>query len=1552
MKKILALAFLLIFPAVCWGADSVTLHVNGTDFIASPDVVSEYVPYVPAVMSGDEEITPEEPEEIGAIIFPAVSGTNYTFSTVQSALEFANDPKKYIETYYRGSLYPNPSYDVTFDPSLEAAMSTLEVAIEIRTIDSTVKMSEYDALTDITFTATAALASSARHFIVDNPTAAVTFNSITFSGNSSGGGVEVSAGTVTFTTCAFRDCYASSNGGGVSVIDGTVTFTRCTFNNCEASNGGGVAASGGTVTMTSPRFSGGNATSRGGAVSISDGSVTITGAAFSNNTASDYGGAISATGGTTSISGSSTFSGNWSDYGGAISLTGGTMSLLYSSFTNNTASSNGGAIYSSSGLTIGAGITFNTMTDSAPNKATNGGAIYIASGTTTISGAQAEFTENSASDKGGAIYIATGTLNLEGNGIAFKGNSVSNDGGAIWAGSGATVNLEGDNLAFTENHALSGDGGAFYIDGRGTVNVGGTSPDISANTAEEGRGGAFFMAGGSTLNLSVAMRLSENVANYGGCIYMAYARNATNLNITGSEAVTFTQNDAAISGGAIYSEANCNIIIEPEIYFTSNHARNGNGGAIWISDALQLPSGTVYFDSNAAGLPLPVTPSPAVEWPANGNGGAIYSASSSNAVIGTDRDYRFIGTNTARYHGGALSNYSGDITIQGYVLSRSITVRNSAGLGGGLAASCVGTITVNNSSIMNQSATNGSGGAIWSLNVNVNSADFGAEGQPNESRGSSNTGGGAIYIHTNGTAILNNAKFSNNTAYQGGGAVYANAANVTVRNSYFHNNTAQNGNGGAVILRNNCTTSIISSTFLENKSEYLDGGAIFSQGTISINLSSFTSNTAFMDGGAIYYDQAQNDNASFTISSSMLTENSTLGGDSGGSGGAMYIAAVRATITACTFAKNRIDLAGNAGEGGGVYLNTAAYQTAPNRIENCTFYGNTLNDGSAPNEDTQKMTSGGGGLSVHCEGITRIVSCTFTENAAQYGGGALYVAEGSVNLSGTLTVGNASGIYDIWSDGNIVSGGYNRIGVYGTGSGVTNFYAEARNDTDRTSYPSKGWNRTTFFSDNVLAVNERTDIGDSVPPIIGSSRAGTERLLTLMLKEEETLPLEDRATNIIPYSRRQSFPNTDERGVSRVSDSGEINIDIGACFFDGTRFTEEEEEIAAYTISRVEISGIPNDLRRVGQTASLIAKVYYTNGRTALGGTGSGEEPVIWTSDKPNIISINETTGDITVLNFTPGNTYVTITVTTERGDLSGHQISDSKAIRVTEYTASYLNTSSELAEFRNYLDGYNEGLTEYDILLQLAKGNTSAVTSSAFQSSFASVWGGVRASEVADESLRKDIFSTSKIYSSGDGYSVATGKAGVAINFAGLNEGDLFPLTYTWSFKGSELREILGYDLTGRTINADEIFSVMRVDFQSNGTSRAVVGSGGVRASEAVKAGMLTLSKTDGEAGLKAEMTAYLANVTSSGNSDGPQIVNGLLVVPDGNGNDGRISGTMWLADKAGSASNGNESGNSTPSNGNGSAETNSSSGGGGGGCNALGILPILAVILLRRKR
>ncbi len=1539
-KKFTLLAVLIIalsFPAASFSADSsTTLYVTGTDFIASPDVTKEYEP---AVKSGDEVVTPEVK---GEVTFQAPAREKYTFSTVTNALEFAKNPQVYIGTQGVNTA----SYDIVYDSVLQATISSVTITVETGEITSTVDFTSYSAINDITITAsprTLTAPSRSRHFIAGG-TSNVTFSNITFSGSNSGGGVDVDGGTVIFNNCTFSRCTTTDSGGAILVTGGTAEVNTCIFNNCTASsNGGGIALTGGSATITGSTFSGNSATSNGGALSLSSGS--------------------------------------------SVSLTNTTF------FDNN--ANRGGAIYAASGLTIGAGVVFNNISRSSPNIATQGGAVYMNGGTTTVSGSNVEFTENEA-DYGGAFYVNGGTLRISGSDVAFTGNVVSNDGGAFYVASNARLSITGENPSITRNVATDGNGGAIYAASSATVTVN-TSATISENEASAGYGGAIYMAGGSTVNLTGALTFSGNTADYGGAIYIAQARRAAALNITGtSYDVTFSTNSANRSGGAIYAAADAVMDFEPEVTFSGNTAVNGNGGAFWVADAVQLPESTIYFEGNSAGNTSTVSNPTAEDWPAEGNGGAIYAEASSSAIIGSTRDYLFTTKNSAKYHGGAICTYSGDITIDGYTGTRSITVRNEAELGGGFAASYSGTITVNNSSIMNQYATKGSGGVIWARNVVVTSSDFGSESLPNVSQGSSSAhhGGGAIYTASNGslslnnatfsynqasggdggavcvylnsTATLNNSTFANNTAYQGGGSIYADTATVTIRNSHFHDNLATNGNGGSVNFHNNCTTTISGSTFNNNTSTYLDGGAVYAQGTIDISSCYFTENVSFRSGGAVYYDQSQSssNNSSLTMTNSMLRYNGTHGGNSGGNGGGMYAAAVRVTIRACTFSENYLNLSGNSGEGGAVYINTASYQTGPNRIENCTFYNNSLNDGISPSDDGQEV-SGGGALSLHSESSTQVVSCTFSENGSQYKGGAIYVAEGNMTISGTIVVGNTRmGVYDIWSDGDISSGGYNRIGVYGTGSGVTDFYSEARNDTDRTSYPSKGWSKSTFFGSNELAVNARTDIGDTIPPYIGSERAGRVRLLTLMLSEDAKLPLADRATNIIPYSRRTSFPNVDERGVSRVSGGEGVNLDIGAVFFDGTRYSPSPSPVASYSISRIEISGVPNNLRRVGQTASLIATIYYTNGRPALGGSGTDEEPVKWSSDKPNIIRINEDTGDITVLNYTPGNTYVTITVTTQRTDSSGNQVSASRPIRVTEYTYSYLNTSPSIL---NYLNGYVEQIAEYDISLMLADASSTAVNSSSFQNRFSSVWTGATASQVTDISNASLAFNTQTAYTNTEGLK-ASKNAGVNINFRGRNNGDLFPLVYSWTFSGSELEEILGYNLAKQAITddlANQIFSTMRIDFQGATSSRPVISSGavsatdtnsgGVTAASARSAGVLTLSTADGGKGLKVEMTAYLGNLTVSGNNDGSQLIQGtgssLLVVPDGSGTDGAIYGTMWLANKQGAANN-DSSNNSTNNNSNGGT-TSTKGSGGGGGCNGLGlILPAMALAFVIKRR
>ena len=1443
----------IIFPAVSFGADAVVLHVTETPKL-SPDITWPTL--------SDDEVTVIEK---GVLTFPAPDTKHYQFDTATSALQFAAGPQAYIEDgNFDFSPYPSTEYDDPDYSALPSAYSEVGISIETGEITSTVNVSSYPAVTDVTFTATRAITapSGARHFSIGSgSTQTVTFSGITFSPNSdgTGGGVEVNAGTATFSGVTFNSCYTTGNGGGLLVTGGTVEVKeRSSFSGCTADDhGGGLAVTGGD-------------------------SVSVT---------------------------STTFTGNSAAYGGGFSLSGGSPVIDNTIFTGNSATNNGGAIYSASNLTIGANVSFDSTT--ASNTATNGGAIYVGGRTTTISGANVSFKGNEA-DYGGAVYVNSGGLVLSGSGMSFTENTASSDGGAIYEAGGNTVTISGSDIKIEQNSAVNG-----------------------------------------------------------GAVYLANARAAAVLNITGTNAVEFNINRASNNGGAIYAEANVRMSFTPEVTFSGNTA-DSNGGALWFAVPSQLPEGTLHFTGNTA----------------VGDGGAIYAQGSSSVTIGplSSRNYTFsgntagtVGDKTTGY-GGAFYTRSGDVTFEGYVGDNSITAQNTAAFGG-FAASREGRIQVKNSFLGSQHAYY-SGGAVWAENVVVESADFGSKNNPNESQyAEGNNGGGAIYsnstitinnanfssnssqtyggaIYAIGTVDINTATFENNESVNDGGAVYAYAANVTIDDAYFcSNKSTGNGNGGALSLFRFCTTSITNSTFYDNSGNRVDGGAIYAQGTIEIDNSYFSMNRSQKRGGAIFFAQssATAPYGTFSVSNSMFSDNSTKGQGEDIQGGAICVVANTALITSCTFNKNRI-LPNNAnvGEGGAVYLDTSSpYQSESNRIENCTFYENSIGGGSE--------SSGGGALSIHCLGATNVVSSTFSMNDSHYKGGAIYIGayEGTVTLSGTLTVGNTiTGTYDIWSDGNIATGGYNRIGVYGTGSGITDFYSETKDETDRTGYPSKNWSKETFFGSNALAVNARTDLGSEIPPYIGSSRDGQDvRLLTLMLNEADTLPLADRATNVIPYSRRVLFPGVDERGVSRVSGGSSVGLDVGACFFDGTRPNNDNPPISSYTITKVEISGIPNNLRRVGQTASLIAKVYYSNGRTALGGTGDGEEPIEWSSDKPNIIRINKDTGDITVLNFTPANTYVTITAKTIRTDLSGAQVADSQPIRVTEYTYSYLNTTPQIM---NYINDYIEDIAEYDISLQLPDVSSSYVSSSSFQSAFASTWGGVSASQVtdiSDGSLTLNKQTTG--YTTSDGFKSAKNIA-VNVNMRNRNTGDVFPLTYAWMFSGSELDNILGYNLSGRSLTdevIDTIFSTLRLDFQGAATSLPVIGTGGVKASEARAAGVLTLEKSDAEKGLRAELTAYLANVSTSSGvassaSDGPQLIPSggtkLLVVPDGSGNDGAIYGTMWAASKSDADSGSNNSNSNSNNNG----SSNSSSGGGGGGCNAGWLGGIVAGIFIFAKR
>ena len=154
----------------------------------------------------------------------------------------------------------------------------------------------------------------------------------------------------------------------------------------------------------------------------------------------------------------------------------------------------------------------------------------------------------------------------------------------------------------------------------------------------------------------------------------------------------------------------------------------------------------------------------------------------------------------------------------------------------------------------------------------------------------------------------------------------------------------------------------------------------------------------------------------------------------------------------------------------------------------------------------------------------------------------------------------------------------------------------------------------------------------------------------------------------------------------------------------------------------------------------------------------------------------------------------------------------------------------------------------------------------------------------------------------------------------------------------------------------ADELFNSLRIDFQGASKVFQVVGGSGVSAKDAYSNQALTLTKADGNKGVKVELTAYLANVNATGtNSDGVQLMGSgsrkLLVVPDGT-DDGAITGSMWMIQKSSSSSEPSEPEPGTPETPDDGKSGSKSGSGGGGGCSTFSMLSALALVFMHKRK
>ena len=323
------------------------------------------------------------------------------------------------------------------------------------------------------------------------------------------------------------------------------------------------------------------------------------------------------------------------------------------------------------------------------------------------------------------------------------------------------------------------------------------------------------------------------------------------------------------------------------------------------------------------------------------------------------------------------SSGGGDLTLNTVTFTN---IHSNSGGSGGVINHGFGNLTMNNvnfvsngtSDTSNSSNETGDGGAIY-INQIVLPKTVTLTNVTLTSNNARNNGGG-IYLNGGDVVVISNLIASLNTAdgsdsEDGGGAMWIAGASSTlarlqIADAQFLGNSATMGVGGAVVLAGGQLTyidsavplfgGIVGSNFAGNMASGTatadgqggSGGAIYARGNLSIEQSSFVSNTSdHGSGGALFFrDQTSAFNPAEIVNSTFSSNSADQAGGAianGQAGGAMEL--LNDTIAGNTANSNTA--AGNVSAVGGGGLYNANNNTNPSfayvRMANTVLSKNT-----------------------------------------------------------------------------------------------------------------------------------------------------------------------------------------------------------------------------------------------------------------------------------------------------------------------------------------------------------------------------------------------------------------------------------------------------------------------------------------------------------------------------------------------------------------------------------------------------------------------------------
>lgn len=656
------------------------------------------------------------------------------------------------------------------------------------------------------------------------------------------------------------------NGGGLflSGADSELYLMGGEISGNRAGNGAGVLTQTHAVTyMSGGKISGNRATISGAGVYVSTGTkFTMTGGEVCQNVAAEgstrkNGGGFFLLSSTLELSGGKIW-GNKAA-GGAGIFTTATMSgdtprstYIYikegALITENEASGNGG------------GIMFNgigAMTTGEHSK------LIMTGG---------EISKNTAKNAAG-ILVQTKTA-MEMSGGKVTGNRATDGGGGIYASTGTKFTMTGGTI--TGNFAKNGGGGLFLLRATGIIKSG----NISYNSAGNGGG---IKNNGSRLDIysltivgndaigTTDAKGKYTAGNAGGLwagragyqkdgvqLYDAPVINIYNMYLADSTAT-------GAAGGILIQSQNT-IFNMYGGTVTGNSTEENTGGGLYLSTNVKANITGGTFSNNTA-------------W----NSAAIHvggnNAQLSNVII---RDNEALNTAAVTVTGKTtnatmknvqfLNNVGGGhvgaLVVQGYAtlnLEDSRISGNSAGgMGGGVFFSSPGYGFFKNVEISENTAKSQAGGVYVGNNSdvlfeNVTIRDNVAE---------KDMGGG---ISTRGRLVMRDCKILNNEVKDGVGGAIATAklasellgdeGGVYAENCVISGNKAT-GCGGAINAHRGHPVYLTDCTITDNSS-FVEGGAIYADGRISMENVTVTGNVSGGEGYAVYLTPSNFDGHSY-----------------------------------------------------------------------------------------------------------------------------------------------------------------------------------------------------------------------------------------------------------------------------------------------------------------------------------------------------------------------------------------------------------------------------------------------------------------------------------------------------------------------------------------------------------------------------------------------------------------------------------------------------------------------------------------------------------------